>query len=120
MPRGLILTCLTLALVAPSAAVAQLGGERVKVTGIRLGLPNGPFKSDGSRTTLFKAGQWAPIYVDLECTKDTEEDLLLVVETKDADEAITEGQVPFQAMVKGDRLAGNEFGRLAYLKPGYT
>ena len=119
MPRGLIFACLSLAFVVPTAAVAQTR-ERVKVTGIRLGLPNGPFKSDNSRTSLFKPGQWAPVYVDLECTKDTVEGLLLVVETKDADEAITEGQVEIAAMAKGDRLAGNELGRLPYLKPGST
>lgn len=115
MPRGLFLAVIALAF-APSNSFAQTR-ERVKVTGVRIGFPVG---AGGSTTakTVFKAGQWAPVYVDLECTKDTEELLHLVVETKDADEAITEGFVEIPAMKKGDRLTGNELGRLPYLKPG--
>ena len=117
MSRGLTLACLLLALVVPPAAVGQ-SRERVKITGVRFGLPNGPFNTDSGRRTMFKPGQWAPVYVDLECTRDTEEPLQLVVETKDADEAITEGVVEIAAMNKGDRLGGNELGRLPYLKAG--
>ncbi|MBO0698233.1 MAG: hypothetical protein J2P46_07555 [Zavarzinella sp.] len=117
MTRGLTLACLAIGLVLPPAAVAQTR-ERVKVTGLRLGLPVGPVRSDGSRTGIFKPGQWAPVYIDLECSRDTEEPLQVIVETRDADDVFTEGAIEIAAMAKGDRLSGNEFGRLAYLKPG--
>jgi hypothetical protein len=119
MSRGLTLAVLVLGLLYPAAVGAQTR-ERVKVSSVRLGLPTGPFKGDGSRTTVFKPGQWAPVYVDLECVRDTEEGLQLVVETRDADDAITEGVVELGPMNKGDKLAGNEMGRLPYLKPGTT
>ena len=114
MPRGLLFAIfsLALALVVPSVSFAQTR-ERVKITGVRMGFP-------GSGGAAFKPGQWAPVYVDLECTKDTTKDdskLLLIVETKDADEAITEGTVEIPAMAQGDRLNGNELGRIPYLKP---
>src|SRR5262245_43703765 len=116
MSRGLTLACLSVALLVPAIAVGQ-GGDRVKITGLRFGLPTGPTGGGGCRTTVFKAGQWAPVYVDLECNKDTEEEQLqLIVETKDADDAVTEGMVELPPMKKGDRLLGNELGRLPYLK----
>jgi hypothetical protein len=119
MLRGLLLAGLSLALLTPSTADAQTR-ERVKITGVRFGLPNGPFGNVSSSKGLFKAGQWAPVYIDLECTRDTEERLLLVVETKDADDVITEGSVEIGSMDKGDRLLANELGRIPYLKPGGT
>jgi hypothetical protein len=117
MTRGLTLACLAVGLVLPPAALAQTR-ERVKVTGLRLGLPVGPVRSDGSRTGIFKPGQWAPVYLDLECSRDTEEPLQVIVETRDADDVITEGSIEIAAMAKGDRVLGNELGRLPYLKPG--
>src|SRR5436190_18072417 len=102
MRRGTILA-LAFAVLLPSVLFAQTR-ERVKVTGVRLRLPVGPFTSDPGRRTVFKAGQWAPVYVDLECTKDTEEPLQIVVEAKDADDALTEGAIEIAAMSKGDRL----------------
>ena len=102
MRRGLLLV-LVLLLGLPAAALAQTR-ERVKITNVRLGLPVGPFNTDSSRRGMFKAGQWAPVYVDLECVRDTEEPLQIVVETTDADEAITEGTIEIAAMAKGDRL----------------
>lgn len=119
MTRGLLLAVLAIGLLFPSAATAQTR-ERVKITNVRFGLPKGPYGGDNSRTTVFKPGQWAPVYVDLECVRDTEEDLHLVVETKDADDVITEGTVTLGPMNKGDKLNGNELGRLPYLKPGST
>ncbi|HEX4590432.1 MAG TPA: hypothetical protein VH120_10915, partial [Gemmataceae bacterium] len=121
MRRGLTLALLSLGLVLPSAASAQTR-ERVKVTNIRLGLPKGPFGGDNSRPTVFKPGQWAPVYVDLECVRDLDEDIQLVVETRDADDAITEAVVDLGGVLKakGDKVASNELGRLAYLKPGNT
>jgi len=121
MRRGLYLLAFALGigLALPPAVLAQTR-ERVKVTGVRLGLPVGPFNSDNSRRGIYKAGQWAPVYVDLECSKDTEEPLLVVIEVQDADDALTEGTIEIAAMNKGDRLNSNEFGRLVYLKPGKT
>jgi hypothetical protein len=119
MCRGLTLAVLSLGLLLPATAGAQTR-ERVKITNVRLGLPKGPFGGDTGRPTVFKPGQWAPVYVDLECVRDLDEDIQLVVETRDADEAITEGVVDLGGVlkVKGDKLASNELGRLPYLKPG--
>lgn len=115
MPRGLSLAILSLACLIPANAFAQ-NRERIKITGVRMG-----FSSPGSAGSVYKPGQWAPVYVDLECVKDTTKDdsrLLLIVETKDADEAITEGVVEIASMAQGDQLKGNELGRIPYLKPG--
>jgi hypothetical protein len=119
MCRGLTLAVLSLGLLLPATAGAQTR-ERVKITNVRLGLPKGPFGGDTGRPTVFKPGQWAPVYVDLECVRDLDEDIQLVVETRDADEAITEGVVDLGGVLKakGDKVAGNEMGRLPYLKPG--
>jgi hypothetical protein len=117
MLRSLVCALVAATVFSPAAARAQTR-ERVKITNIRLGLPKGPYGGDNSRQSVFKSGQWAPIYVDLECVRDTEEELQLVVETKDADDAITEGTVSLGSMNKGDKLGGNELGRLPYLKPG--
>jgi hypothetical protein len=118
MRRGFTLATLAVIFLVPSAAFAQLSRERVKISNVRLGFPYGGV--GGMRGGLFKAGQWTPVYVDLECVRDTdpEENLLLIVETQDADEAITEGVVEFPAMKENDRIRGNELGRIPYLKPG--
>jgi hypothetical protein len=119
MRRGLTLAVLSLGLFLPPTAGAQTR-ERVKITNVRFGLPKGPFGGDNSRPTVFKPGQWAPVYVDLECVRDLDEDIQLVVETRDADDAITEGVVDLGGVLKtkGDRLASNELGRLPYLRAG--
>jgi hypothetical protein len=115
MRRGLTLLALAVFAAFPADAFAQLR-ERVKISNVRLGFPYAG--AGGMRGGLFKAGQWAPVYVDLECTRDTGEELLLIVETRDADDAVTEGQVRIGAMQKDERLSGNEIGRIPYLKPG--
>jgi hypothetical protein len=119
MRRGLTLAVLSLGLILPATGGAQTR-ERVKITNVRLGLPKGPFGGENSRPTVFKPGQWAPVYVDLECVRDLDEDIQLVVETRDADDAITEGTVDLGGVLKtkGDKVASNELGRLPYLKPG--
>src|SRR5262245_24499372 len=121
MLRGFILATLTLGFLVPATATAQTR-ERVKVTNVRVGLPLGPYtnSSSGDRRGLYKAGQWAPVYVDLECVRDTNERLLVIVETKDADDADTEGSIEIGPMAEHDRLTGTELGRLPYLKPGGT
>src|SRR6476620_4738226 len=99
MRRGTLLLPLAVLFLLPAAIFAQTR-ERIKVTGVRLGLPLGPFNNDSSRRGIFKAGQWAPVYVDLERTKDTEESLLVVVETLDTEDAATEGAIEIAAMSK--------------------
>jgi hypothetical protein len=119
MLRGLTLATLSLGLLLPGLAAGQTR-ERVKVTNIRLGLPVGPYSSEASRRGVFKAGQWAPVYFDLECVRDVDERFVIVVETKDADELSTEGSIEIGSMRKDDRLTAAELGRLPYLKPGQT
>ncbi|HJZ92411.1 MAG TPA: hypothetical protein VKE40_16160 [Gemmataceae bacterium] len=119
MRRGLTLAILSLGLLLPGFAAGQTR-ERVKVTNIRLGLPVGPYSSELSRRGMFKVGQWAPVYLDLECVRDVDERLVIVVETKDADELSTEGSIEIGSMRKDDRLTAAELGRVAYLKPGQT
>jgi len=99
---------------APSVAHSQTR-ERVKISNIRIGLPNGPF-GDASRRGVYKLGQWAPVYADLECTRDTEEALRLTAETLDADDILTQGGVDIAPMTKGERRGAAELGRVPYLK----
>ncbi|HVK09440.1 MAG TPA: hypothetical protein VM597_11750, partial [Gemmataceae bacterium] len=77
----------------------------------------GPFANEQGRK-MFKLGQWAPVYMDLECVRDTEEGLVVWVETKDADGAVSEAKIETASMVKGERRTAVEIGRAAYLKPG--
>jgi hypothetical protein len=117
MRRGFSLLSLALLLLAAAHLSAQTR-ERVKVSNVRLGLP----PSRGG-VNLYKAGQWAPVYFDLECVRDIDppENLIVIVETKDADETITEGQVEISGLkLKGDQLRSVELGRVPYLKPGST
>jgi hypothetical protein len=81
MRRGLTFIALVFTLLSPTLALAQTR-ERVKITSVRLGLPVGPFASESGRRGMFKSGQWAPVYIDLECTKDTGEALQIIVETR--------------------------------------
>jgi hypothetical protein len=114
--RGLILATAALGLLLPTPALAQTR-ERIKITNIRLGFPPGPFTNDQGRK-MYKAGQWAPVYMDLECVRDTEEGLVIWVETKDADGSVTEAKIETGSMLKNERRTAVEIGRAAYLKPG--
>lgn len=117
MRRTAILAPLILACVVPTTALAQFR-ERIKITNVRFGFPAAGI--GGQRGGAFKPGQWSPVYVDLECTKDTdpEENLVIIVETKDADDAITEGSIEIPPMKKDERLAAGELGRIPYLVAG--
>jgi hypothetical protein len=118
MRRGLTLVSLALAFLLPTTAFAQIR-ERIKISNVRIGFPYAA--GAGSRAGLFKAGQWAPIYVDLECVRELDPDdtkLQLIVETRDADDAITEGSVEIATMQKDEVRNANEMGRIPYLKPG--
>jgi hypothetical protein len=114
---GCIAAALSLVLLLPTSASAQFR-ERIKISNVRLGFPAAGF--GGQRGGAFKAGQWAPVYLDLECVKDTdpEENLVVIVETQDADEAVTEGSIEIPPMKKDERLTASELGRIPYLIPG--
>jgi hypothetical protein len=119
MRRAAIFITLILACFLPTTAFGQFR-ERIKITNVRLGFPAAGF--GGQRGGGFKAGQWAPVYLDLECVKDTdpEENLVIIVDTKDADEAVTEGSIEIPAMKKDERFTASELGRIPYLVPGST
>lgn len=94
----------------------------IEVSRLRLGLPAGPLSGaedqlDGGFESIFKAGVWAPVWVDLAAFDTFNEPLELVVETADADNSLTSMSVPLPAMQKGDRKTGYELGRVPYLKP---
>ncbi len=114
MTRFLLLGLLLGVVAGPSAAIAQTR-ERVKISNIRLGLPNGPY-ADSSRRGMYKTGAWAPVYADLECVRDTEEALRLTAETLDADDIMTQGGVDIAPMTTGERRGAAELGRVPYLK----
>jgi hypothetical protein len=118
MPRGLSLISIAVGLLLAADAAGQTR-ERVKVSNIRMGFPYGG--NSGMRGGIFKAGQWAPVYVDLECIRDFDpaENIYVIVETTDGDGVITEGQVEVAGLKKkGDVLRSVELGRVPYLKPG--
>lgn len=101
---------------SPSSVVAQTR-TRIEINNIRVGFPSG---GTDARKGMFKASQWAPVYADLTCIRDTEEGLKLTVETLDADEIMTQGSVEISPMVKGETRTGAELGRLPYLKTSFT
>ncbi|WP_020469277.1 hypothetical protein [Zavarzinella formosa] len=118
MYRFLLIGLVLGVLGGPSVSLAQ-NRERIKVTNIRIGLPNGP-SGDPSRRGIYKTGQWAPVYADLECVKDTEETLLFTAEVLDADEIMTQGSVEIPTMVQGERRTAAELGRIPYLKASFN
>lgn len=118
MRRGSIAALAIVAFLLPTMPALAQTRERIKITNVRMGLPNGPFVTDSGRRGMYKAGHWAPIYADLECVRDTEENITLIVETTDSDGAATEAQIETGAMVKGERRTAAEIGKVALLKPG--
>jgi hypothetical protein len=118
MRRGPSLLSLVLGLLLAADASAQTR-ERVKILNIHIGFPAAGVS--GSRSGIFKAGQWAPVYVDLECIRDFDppENLYVIVDTTDGDGVLAEGQVEITGLkLKGDVLRSIELGRVPYLKPG--
>jgi len=113
---------LWLSLTLPVAAQSR---ALFKIHDAQLGMPAGPFSSevdeDGKKRPLFKAGVWAPVYVDIECLDKMQEPLELVVESADSDDLTTSYRVPFPTMSPGERIVGGELPCLSYIKPGsYT
>ena len=98
----------------PSIAAAQTR-DRIKITNVRIGLPGGQGSGAG-RQGLFKSGQWAPVYADLECVRDTEEQIRLTAEVSDPDLIISAGSVDLAAMTKGERRTGTELGKTPFIQ----
>lgn len=98
--------------------VAQ--NKRIEITDLRVGFPAGPVRSGGNvrGETIYKRGQWTPIWVGLECFKDTDEPdpLLLTVSTVDDDNNLTEATLEIPPMAKGETKQGFELGPVPYLK----
>ncbi len=79
---------LAAALLVPALAGADT--PRVEITGVRVGFPGSINRSNnrGAAQTRFKAGAWAPVYVDLD-VRDAplpRGSYVLVVETTDSDD----------------------------------
>jgi hypothetical protein len=120
MNRGIASLFLLLALWPAGPFCGPLFGQsrdKVAVVNPRLGLPPGSHTANSQRG-MFKAGQWAPVYVDLECNAEIDEALILNAEISDPDETLTEASIEIGTMAKGDRITAQEFGRLLYLKAG--
>lgn len=111
-----ILAILSL-LLAPVGLPAQ-SKPAIEVTSVRLGFPAGPFTVGGQ--PAFKAGAFAPVFVDLHCHAAVEGALTLTVETADGTDLLHSYQVPLPPLNPGDTLNGIELPNLPYTKPGST
>jgi hypothetical protein len=124
MPNRLLpLAGLVIGLLAcPPSSWAQ-SRTPIKIARVQVGLPAGPFSSegdeDGGKRLLFKAGAWAPVWVELECHGKIDDPLEIVVETADGDGLQVVGRVPLvPPMQDGERRLGTELSFLPYVKPG--
>ncbi len=97
--------------------------KRIEITDLRVGYPAGTLRSGTNLRgdTIYKRGQWAPIWVGLECFKDTDpneppEKLMITVSTQDDDKNWTEATVTTNPMVKGEVRQGYELGPVPMLK----
>jgi hypothetical protein len=106
----------------PTASWAQWRTP-IKIARVQVGLPAGPFSSEGDeeggKRPLFKAGAWAPVWVELECQGKVDDPLEIVVETTDGDGLQVVGRVPLvPPMQPGERRLGTELSFIPYVKPG--
>lgn len=105
--RSLCLACLAGLLLLPGAARAQ-SKPKLQIADVRVGFPAGVGRETGERQHHFKAGSWAPVYVDIQASREglkgTEGRIEVVVETPDADDVLTN----YTVSVALDKLGPNE------------
>jgi hypothetical protein len=105
--RALLLACLAGFLAVPGAALAQ-SRPKLQITDVRIGFPAGVGRETGERLNHYKAGSWAPVYVDIQAGRDglkgTEGRIEIIVETPDADDVSTN----YKVSVALDKLGPNE------------
>jgi len=89
----------------------------IAVKNVQLGFP--VFSKDPSKkaTFHFKAGQWAPVWLDLELTDVISEEIEIRLGVPDGDDVICEVRYRIPAPSVGDHPAST-FGAIPYLKPG--
>src|SRR5262245_2202943 len=89
--RRALLACLLLVLIPGSPARAQPRYPLV-INQVRVGFPGG-FEVDGEPVPLFKAGAWAPVYIDIKAEKPgykgTEGPIEVTVTAPDPDDVST-------------------------------
>jgi uncharacterized membrane protein len=118
--------CLIVGLLFAPTAPAQ-SRSPIKISRVQVGYPAGPFSNlggddEGGRQMLFRAGVWAPVWVDLECNERIDElgPLEIVVEALDGDEITAVSRVPLvPPMQPGERRTGLQLGVIPYVKPGH-
>lgn len=102
-------------LLQPGLAHAQLRAK-LQVSQVRVGFPAG--SQDGEPSQLYKAGAWAPVYIDITVgppgLKGTEGRIEVIVETADTDDIATKFTVSESLPELGP---GGTFTVAAYTKP---
>jgi hypothetical protein len=117
--RHYVLVSLTItgALLLAATGHAQ-SNRRIIIDQVRVGFPAmaepGEPVDPQNRMTLYKAGFWTPVYVDLTATKEVPAGVV-VVESTDSDDVQNHYTVP---LPRGGIPAGEPVQLLAYTKPG--
>ncbi len=114
-------------LLAATPARAQLGGERIKIEDVKLGLPPGRNVGErdaGRAAPIVKRNVWAPVYLELELKKEIRGGIRLRVDATDADNLKTTCTYPLlknlSDQLPGARLKAAEFAYVPYVRSGDT
>jgi hypothetical protein len=103
--RTLICLAAGLCLLAPGAALAQR--PRVKIDQVKVGFLKNPQEG------VFKAGTWAPVYVDVVAPPEGLAKAELAVESTDSDDVRNSYSVPIRSLEPNERVT-----ILTYCRPG--
>lgn len=93
--------------------------EKVKITGVSVGLPTGNRPVDRDDVGVAKFAAWAPVYVSLEVLGDVTEPTELVIEAPDADELTTTLAIPLNltGVAPGTKVFAPDRGAMGYVRP---
>jgi hypothetical protein len=111
--------CLLPAAYCDKAAAQPNSRYKIEIQYVRVGFPAGPMEPNdnraygGGRDSLYKFGAWTPVYITLgndgKFNPDPKKDgpAVVIVETPDCDDTITNYTVPVPAFDEQDGLAGH-------------
>lgn len=123
--RTSIVAGLVVVAFGASPAFAQLGGERIKIDDVKIGLLPGRNVGErdaGRASPIVKRNVWAPIYLELEVKKEIQGGIKLRVDATDADNLKTVCYYPLlknlSDQLPGARLKASEFAYIPYVRSG--
>jgi len=93
--------------------------DKVKITGVSVGLPTGDRPVDRDDAGVAKFAAWAPVYVSLEILGEVAEPAELVIEAPDTDELTTTLAIPLNltGVAPGTKVFVPERGAMGYVRP---